>query len=395
MRSVHIMKRLASLLRGFPLTHVPSPRELILDLTSRCNLRCFMCNVHMECERNKARVFFDMSDEVFARCESLLANARVINLGGCGEPLISRHFEQRIRRIRELNPDVYLLTFTNGLAIANGDIASRYLPLFNEIHLSLNGVGSYEQVMTGSRLDRIRQNLAFMGEVRRETGKPEHLVMGFIVMRRNLADIGPAAELAREMNFSRIQYKNLWVFNEELKQESIHHNPDLAVTARAEIARVSASGFPVECEMWPELNANLDGIGWGADTGDEPAPDLTESRPPLLWRATRMLFTDRRMFRRRLRRFLAAYYQRFFSPDRPACDYPWRQVQVFENGDIFLCCLGETKVGNLMENSFEEIWNGEEVQRYRRGMLDKKYYRDCATCKLIAPDDPRAFEKKD
>jgi radical SAM protein with 4Fe4S-binding SPASM domain len=395
MKSAGKTQRIKSFLRGYPLTGVPLPRVLILDLTSRCNLRCFMCNVHMECERNRERVFFDMSDDVFSRCEPLLASARVINLGGCGEPLISKNFEQRVRRIRELNPEVYLLTFTNGLAIHSREIAARYLPLFNEIHLSLNGVDSYDSVMTGSRFEKIRRNMEYMREVRRETGKPENLVMGFIVMRRNLADIVPAAHLAREMNFSRIQFKNLWVFNDELRSESIHHHPELAAEARAEIEKVSRSGFPVECEMWPELNANLSGIGWGADLENEQRQTTGPGRPPLLVRATRMLISDRRLFKERLKRFTAAYYQRLFNPDRPGCDYPWRQVQVFENGDIFLCCLGETKVGNLTEQSFTEIWDGPEVQRYRSGMLRREYYRDCATCKLLVPEDPSAFEKKD
>ena len=94
-----------------------------------------------------------------------------------------------------------------------------------------------------------------------KTGRPEQLVLGFIVMRRNLADIVPAARLAREMGFTRIQYKNLWVFNEPLKAESIHHDPGALAAARAEILKARETGIPIECEMWPEYNSPASGSG--------------------------------------------------------------------------------------------------------------------------------------
>jgi MoaA/NifB/PqqE/SkfB family radical SAM enzyme len=389
-------RRLVAGLHGFSLEHPPAPRILILALTGRCNLRCFMCNVHMDDPPGGAGSQADMPDELFRKIEPLIARAQVINLGGCGEPLISRNIRERLQRIRALNPGAHLLTFTNGLALSSPEKANALLPFFDELHLSLNGVDSYDRVMTGARFPVILRNLEVIRDVREKTGRPEQLVLGFIVMRRNLADIVPAARLAREMGFTRIQYKNLWVFNEPLKAESIHHDPGALAAARAEILQARETGIPVECEMWPEYDSPSP-RKWGI-VRHEHTPEFDENRPPLLVRAGRMMVRNPRLFRTRLWRFVKAYGRHWLlalSPAfrQPPCSFPWTQVQVFENGYVLLCCQGGTEVGNLQEEPFEAMWSGEEAQRYRTGLLTGNYYKDCARCKLLFPDQAGVFEK--
>jgi len=372
------------------------PRSLILDLTSRCNLRCFMCNAHMEGSTVDPATFTDMPEEVFNRLQPLVARADIINLGGCGEPLFAGRILDRLAQIREWHRDAYLLTFTNGICFSSREHTARLLPFFNEVHISLNGVGSYDRVMTGSRFPLIRRNLDFIREVRREMGKPETLVIGFIVMRRNLDDIVPAARLARELDASRIQYKSLWVFSRELQTESILQDPDLTRLAREQVRAAHTVGIPVECEMWPELNTRVSG-NWGAHRLTQKLRPLRR-RPPLVVRAGRMLRDDPRLFRERLIRFIGAYGRRFIGrpPRRDMslpCHYPWRQVQVFENGDVFFCCEGETRIGNLLAEDFPAIWNSEEAWRYRDGLCSGRYYRDCARCKVMFRDRPDAYIK--
>ena len=111
-----------------------------------------------------------------------------------------------------------------------------------------------------------------------------------------------------------------------------------------------------------------------------------------------MLVRNPRRFCTRLWRFVKAYGRRdllalspFFR--QPPCGLPWTQVQVFENGYVLLCCQGGTEIGNLQERPFEEIWDGEEAQRYRTGLLTGHYYKDCARCKLLFPEQAEVFEK--
>lgn len=57
------------------------------------------------------------------------------------------------------------------------------------------------------------------------------------------------------------------------------------------------------------------------------------------------------------------------------CRQLWDSVLVNINGDVFPCCLirdDKHRVGNLLEQSFEEIWNGPKMQALRRFVSDKE-----------------------
>jgi MoaA/NifB/PqqE/SkfB family radical SAM enzyme len=51
------------------------------------------------------------------------------------------------------------------------------------------------------------------------------------------------------------------------------------------------------------------------------------------------------------------------------CDWPFSRVQIEQNGDVFTCCTTYLKqgksdysIGNIFENSFEEIWNSDKAK---------------------------------
>ena len=54
------------------------------------------------------------------------------------------------------------------------------------------------------------------------------------------------------------------------------------------------------------------------------------------------------------------------------CSQPFYQIEIYENGDVFTCCpsfLDYFSIGNIYKNSFDEIWNGEKAQSFRKKML--------------------------
>lgn len=371
-------------LLGYSKSKAPMPRFVILDLTRRCNLHCFMCNVHMDDTCSEPKHYEDMSDELFEKTLPVLSRAEMIQLGGCGEPFISRNILARLKRIREHNPSVYLSSFTNGLRFAEERFTGEALPLFNELHVSVNGVSNYESVMNGASKERLLKALQTIQNIREKCGKPERLVMGFILMKRNLDDIGDAAKLAKQFGFSAIQYKNLWVFDDTLKPESVQHNPDLAKKAKREIRKAASTGLPIDCEPWPEMN-----------TPKTEAPNQS-SHYSALRTSTRRAQTAAKLLLFNQKQFIGKIQpilRRSFAKYKPLCTFPWEQIQIFENGDVFLCCFGVTNIGDYNENDFASIWHGNEVRRYREGILSRRYYKDCARCKLIVKDDPSVFDK--
>lgn len=64
------------------------------------------------------------------------------------------------------------------------------------------------------------------------------------------------------------------------------------------------------------------------------------------------------------------------------CMIPWIHLHGWPDGRAYPCCLGEDKhpVGNLKEQTLEQVWNGEEMREMRRNMLEDKPCKQCTRC---------------
>ena len=58
------------------------------------------------------------------------------------------------------------------------------------------------------------------------------------------------------------------------------------------------------------------------------------------------------------------------------CMRAFDHLQLMDNGNILPCCppwINHYSIGNINEQSYEEIWNGEKAQDFRRSILDGSY----------------------
>ena len=69
---------------------------------------------------------------------------------------------------------------------------------------------------------------------------------------------------------------------------------------------------------------------------------------------------------------------------RGKCFAPFKSLAILWNGDCTFCCIdfdGELIVGNVRENSLEEIWHGERINKIRKEMknynLSHKFCQKC------------------
>ena len=80
------------------------------------------------------------------------------------------------------------------------------------------------------------------------------------------------------------------------------------------------------------------------------------------------------------------------EPDLPEkryyCTKPFEQVQLLENGKMTPCCppwINHYTIGNIKEQSYEEIWNGEKAQEFRKSILDGSFkYCNEKSCPHLA-----------
>lgn len=61
---------------------------------------------------------------------------------------------------------------------------------------------------------------------------------------------------------------------------------------------------------------------------------------------------------------------------RQYCEFPWTSITILEDGSVVPCTQdinGVWTFGNIMENTLEEIWNGEKYEAFRREHLNRNY----------------------
>ena len=64
------------------------------------------------------------------------------------------------------------------------------------------------------------------------------------------------------------------------------------------------------------------------------------------------------------------------------CMLPWSHLHAFPTGQAYPCCLGEMNhpIGNLREQTLEQVWNGEPMRELRTNMLNEKKSEVCNRC---------------
>ena len=58
------------------------------------------------------------------------------------------------------------------------------------------------------------------------------------------------------------------------------------------------------------------------------------------------------------------------------CTFPFDSAQISMQGDVFVCCppwCNSYSFGNIYEQSFDEIWNGEKAKEFRRQFINENY----------------------
>ena len=70
------------------------------------------------------------------------------------------------------------------------------------------------------------------------------------------------------------------------------------------------------------------------------------------------------------------------------CSFPFEYIRIFPNGEVFFCWwTSDYIIGNIFENSIEEMWRGEKAQAFRKTILDGSYKYCSEFCTLKNSSD--------
>ena len=68
------------------------------------------------------------------------------------------------------------------------------------------------------------------------------------------------------------------------------------------------------------------------------------------------------------------------SKEKPYCLMPWIHFHVGDHGMAKACCVANIPFGNINEQSFDEIWNGDAINQLREKFAKGEKDNRCAQC---------------
>jgi radical SAM protein with 4Fe4S-binding SPASM domain len=327
----------------------PLPRELQVEVTGACNLRCRMCLVRYAPAVGRKEGALAYED--FLALVDGLPELRKLTLQGLGEPLLSPHLLDMVGHAAGRGIEV---GFNSNGTLLTRPIAERLVAAgLAWLHVSLDGAtaATYEEVRHGTdfrarpgQFERVLANLRGLVAARGGGARPR-IQLVFVAMRRNVEELPALVELAADVGVDSIWVQNLshdfgdtgsseaygpmrdYVGEEALFGEHAERAEELFGTA---LQRADALGIELRL---PRL--------------EEPGPRDGDAR---------------------------------------GCSWPWDSAYVTHRGEVQPCCMvmgsDRATLGNLRDDSFDEIWDGPAYEDFRERLLSDAPPDVCVGCSL-------------
>jgi putative metalloenzyme radical SAM/SPASM domain maturase len=176
-----------------------APSKLFVEVTTRCNLNCFMCvkqnGADPQCEG-------DMHQELFARLTPALTGLESLVLNGIGEPLLNPELEGFIRQAKKFMPAGSWIGFqSNGQLLTNLRASSLIDSGLDRICLSVDAAlpDTFQRVREGGELMDMEHAFQALRRAKIQCQRPEVKVgIEFVAMRSNMNELPSALSWAAQ-----------------------------------------------------------------------------------------------------------------------------------------------------------------------------------------------------
>lgn len=335
-----------SALRASGLRHL----VIRMDTINLCNLRCKMCYYSFDYKRKKEQMdmplFRKIADEVFNK-------TRFLYLSCATEPLMNKQFADFVRVTGQYN--VPFTSFcTNGQLLTEEVVDACIQTGFSEIIFSIDGATqeTYESIRRGGKWDRLCTNLELLSSMKRKwkTSKPTVRV-NFTCMQTNIHELPAMVAFAKAHDAESLHVRHLVAFDskDSFRQEIAYRS---LFNATAEETRKAADSHGIKLFL----------------------PDLIPEQSV----SPKICVSDGSRIARRVEA-------------NPYCLLPWFHAIISWNGDYRICSLHT--LGNLREQTFEEIYYSSKMRDIRRKMLWRTEDSCSWNCHQEAYDVPETDEE--
>jgi len=352
---------------------------LLIDTTNKCNLRCVMC--HFALPETRLEKVIQWSDEHIEMLErDILPHVRRAILSAGTEPLMWKGFPRLLEAVRRSGvPESEMIT--NGTLLTD-ELAELIVAAgITRVQISVDGATKeiFESIRVGANFEEVLASIDRLNDAKRRLGSEvPHLQLNATLSARNIDELDDILRLAKRHGVRYIDMRHAVVLpGLDMEKDSLVHEKERSNAAMQRAGELAHElGLEVVCipeafslsvpEPVPEPDSYTIPAAEPEPSGDYPHLDQL--------------------------------------PAKPACDYPWRQFHVRPDRSVVPCCFWYTDepLGNLDDDSFEDIWHGEGYRRLRWQMLTGNLGPNCAACPAVVgmgsiDDDSRfrALEKPD
>ena len=187
---------------GGPVDYLPV--TLDIELVSRCNFRCSMCQVS---SWDKGRRASDMKFEDFKKLIDEQYGVVEIKLQGMGEPFLGREtFYESIKYAR--SQSIWVRTVTNASLLHKSDNYRKIIDSgLNELQISIDGADkkTFEYIRRGSKFEKIVENCKLINTYCNDLGVVR-TKMWTVVQKANCHQLHDLIHLASDMKFKSLVF---------------------------------------------------------------------------------------------------------------------------------------------------------------------------------------------
>lgn len=326
---------------------VPLPRDIVFEITYRCNLKCQMCYLH---DNFLNKEFPELSvSQIEDFLDSLLPHRPTIVLTG-GEPFARSDILLIVEAVKKRG--MRCCIFSNGTMLTRQKIKDLIELKLDSISFSLDGPKDVFEGVTripGS-FDKLMQNLDTLFSLKKD--ETPNITLSGVLSKRNIKHLDFLIKFSDNSKISLISLLHLHFMSHE------DSNANAKVLEKYNIFKSKAA---VNRDTWGtdkdlaykiiKIRQQLQG-----NKKIEFVPDLEESEI-IDW------YGDHKNF-----------------PVKEYCFHPWVASRIAPDGSVYVCQNQVINMGNIAKEKLSDIWNNEHFQYFRSVLKANKMFPGCNRC---------------
>jgi len=358
-----------------PVLDMPNPRSLILymDITNTCNLDCVGCPL-IESRKSLGEPAASMKVELFEKIAyEVFPYLSGVTLSHEAEPILHPRFSRIMKIIGETterNTQLPVRITTNATLFTVEKLDAIFDSGLTGMSISIDGFApeTFSRLRKNGELSTVFENMDEI--VRRKTAAGRgrldapRLTINYTLMKSNLYELVPLIDYARRWDLEAFTVTHVFSpYPKDMSHECLsdwaEESDRLLIVARIKC---------LEYGMIPRFPLLFRSV---VEPADAPRTGVWGRMANRL-RRTQFPRTSSR------------------PPEDLACSAPWRMLNIRWNGNIHPCGLwnAHTPLGNLQNQTFEELWMSKEYMELRAGLFSgTPTLNQCIKCECVTQDN--------